>query len=161
VAVVYNLVLPIFSWNDPWTVFRECAIMVWLGSLVHVTPTCSGSEEESDHFRSYVRSISFLKDVVSSTWTHDIMVTRQQVYHCTRLPILVCLVCENLPDMNTLVMVPVCITVQCMSGFYVAWHRSSIFICYVFGFRSCALCRLFYYLCCFCSLLAVLLAFSG
>jgi hypothetical protein len=41
--------------------------MVWLGSPVHVTPTCSRSEEESDHFRSYVRSISFLKDVVSST----------------------------------------------------------------------------------------------
>jgi hypothetical protein len=55
---------------------------------VHVAPVCIGSKEGSDHFGSYVRSLSLhyykLKEAVSRTWTHDLMVTRQQLYRCAR-----------------------------------------------------------------------------
>jgi hypothetical protein len=123
------------------------------GSLVHVAPACAGSGEWSDHFGSYVRSLSrhcckrlfpglelmtswsqgnnftvvlglpflffkkrqpgarsshlcrvrgrvrplwvlctqpllaFLQEAISKTGTHDLMVTRQQLYCCTRAPL--------------------------------------------------------------------------
>jgi hypothetical protein len=50
------------------------------GSPVHVAPSCVGSGEWSDHFRPYVRSSSvhLCKSLFSGT--HDLMVTRQQLY---------------------------------------------------------------------------------
>jgi hypothetical protein len=40
---------------------------------VHIAPTCARSAEGSDHFGSYV--------------PHDLMVTRQQLYCCARVPL--------------------------------------------------------------------------
>jgi hypothetical protein len=58
------------------------------GSPVHVASACAGSEEVSDHFVSYVRSISvFLQEAVLQDLTHDLMVTRQQLYRCAGAPL--------------------------------------------------------------------------
>ena len=48
------------------------------GSPVHVAPACVGSREGSDHFGSIVHSLSL---------TRDLLVTRQQLYHCAKAPL--------------------------------------------------------------------------
>jgi hypothetical protein len=55
---------------------------------VHVAPACAGSREGSDRFGSYVRSLSlhFCKRLFPGT--HDLMVTRQQLYCRARAPLL-------------------------------------------------------------------------
>jgi hypothetical protein len=54
------------------------------GCLVHVVPTCVGS----DHFGSYVRNLSlhFCKRLFPGLEPMTIA-TRQQLYHCTRAPL--------------------------------------------------------------------------
>jgi hypothetical protein len=55
------------------------------GISVHVAPTCAGFKEGS-----YVCSISLhLQEAVSKTWTHNLMVTRQQLYRYTRAPLMI------------------------------------------------------------------------
>jgi hypothetical protein len=54
-------------------------------SSVHVAPTCAGSRDGSDHFGPFS---AILQEVVSRTWTHDLMVTRQQRYRCAKAPLL-------------------------------------------------------------------------
>jgi hypothetical protein len=59
------------------------------GSSVHIAPACAGSEEGSDHFRSYVRSLSlyFCKRLLPGL---DHMISwSQQLYRCARVPLLV------------------------------------------------------------------------
>jgi hypothetical protein len=58
---------------------------------VHVAPACAGFGEWSDHFGSYVRSLSlhFCKSLFSGIepMSHDLMVTGKQLYHCARAPL--------------------------------------------------------------------------
>jgi hypothetical protein len=64
------------------------AATITKGSPVHVAPACVGSGEGSDHFGSDVRShfLHFCKSLFLGL-AHDLMVTWQQLYRCTRTPL--------------------------------------------------------------------------
>ena len=53
---------------------------------MHVAPACAGSGEGSDHLGLLYTAPfpAFLQEAVSRTWTRDLMVTRQQLYHCAK-----------------------------------------------------------------------------
>jgi hypothetical protein len=55
---------------------------------MHKAPACAGSREGSNHIESYVRwpFLAFLQEAISRTWTHDLMVTRQQFTTAPGLP---------------------------------------------------------------------------
>jgi hypothetical protein len=59
----------------------------WKDSPVHIPPTCVGSGEGSNHFESYVCDLSphFYRRLFLGL-THDLMVTKQQLYSCARAP---------------------------------------------------------------------------
>jgi hypothetical protein len=75
------------------------------GSRVHVATACTGSEEGSNHFGSNVRNISlhFCKRLFSKTWTHDLMVTREQLYRYARSPLHWLEILIKLPEVGWLI----------------------------------------------------------
>jgi hypothetical protein len=52
-------------------------------------PLCMGSKEGLDPLVVCVRSLSLqiLQEAVSTTRTHDLLVTRRQFYHCAKAPL--------------------------------------------------------------------------
>jgi hypothetical protein len=78
-----------------------CEKITKKGSPVHVAPACSRSGERSDHFGSYARNLSlhFYKRLFLGLETHDLMITRQQLYRCVRAPLL----CEKIAKINKII----------------------------------------------------------
>jgi hypothetical protein len=54
------------------------------GHLVHVAHTCTRSGEVFGHVLCIQHFPVFLQEVVYRTWTHNLMVTKQQRYRCAR-----------------------------------------------------------------------------
>jgi hypothetical protein len=84
-AQPWTIYLYSFSWNQLSSHFPLLTHIIKGQPGPHIAPAYVGSEEGSNRFGSYVRSISLY--LYKRLFTHDLMVTRQQLYRCDRAPV--------------------------------------------------------------------------